>query len=42
MRIIDAQVHIWASGTPGSDHRQVSAFTVDELLADGVLFESKV
>lgn len=34
MRIIDAQVHIWASGTPGSDHRQVSAFTVDELLAE--------
>ena len=23
MRIIDAQVHIWASGTPSGDHRQV-------------------
>ena len=34
MRIIDAQVHIWASGTPSGDHRQVSSFTVDELLAE--------
>jgi predicted TIM-barrel fold metal-dependent hydrolase len=34
MTIIDAQVHIWASGTPGHDHRQVSAFTVDELLTE--------
>ncbi len=34
MKIIDAQVHIWGSGTPGDDHRQVSAFTVEELLAE--------
>ena len=34
MRIIDAQVHIWGSGTPSGDHRQVSSFTVDELLAE--------
>ncbi len=34
MRIIDAQVHIWGSGTPSGDHRQVSSFTVEELLAE--------
>ena len=34
MRIIDAQVHIWGSGTPSGDHRQVPAFTVEELLAE--------
>lgn len=34
MRIIDAQVHIWGSGTPSGDHRQVSVFTAEELLAE--------
>lgn len=34
MRIIDAQVHIWGSGTPSRDHRQVSVFTAEELLRE--------
>ncbi len=34
MLIVDAQVHIWTSGTPVSIHRQVSAYTKDELLRD--------
>ena len=32
--IVDAQVHIWESGTPVSIHRQVSHYTKDELLRD--------
>ena len=34
MRIVDAQVHIWSSGTPSGLHRQVPAFTAEELLAE--------
>lgn len=34
LRIVDAQVHLWASGTPSGQHRQVSAFTAGELLAE--------
>lgn len=34
MHIVDAQVHIWTSGTPVHIHRQVSAYTKDELLKD--------
>ena len=34
MLIVDAQVHIWTSGTPVHVHRQVSAYTRDELLRD--------
>jgi predicted TIM-barrel fold metal-dependent hydrolase len=34
MRIVDAQVHIWESGTPVSIHRQISAYTVDDLLEE--------
>lgn len=34
MKIIDAQVHIWGKGVPGQDHRQVSSFTAEELLAE--------
>ncbi len=34
MLIVDAQVHIWESGTPISHHRQVPAYTKDELLRD--------
>jgi predicted TIM-barrel fold metal-dependent hydrolase len=34
MRIIDAQVHIWSSGTPIEPHRPVSVFTREELLAE--------
>lgn len=34
MLIVDAQVHIWTSGIPVHIHRQVSAYTGDELLRD--------
>jgi predicted TIM-barrel fold metal-dependent hydrolase len=35
MQIIDAQVHIWSSGLPTNPiHRQVQAFSADELLAE--------
>src|SRR4029077_2107177 len=34
MHIVDAQVHIWESGTPVHIHRQVSHYTKDELLRD--------
>jgi predicted TIM-barrel fold metal-dependent hydrolase len=34
MLIVDAQVHIWTSGTPVNIHRQVPAYTKDELLRD--------
>jgi len=34
MLIVDSQVHIWTSGKPVSIHRQVPAFTKDELLRD--------
>ena len=34
MLIVDAQVHIWTSGTPVNIHRQVAAYTKDELLRD--------
>ena len=35
MLIVDAQVHIWGSGTPtNANHRQVAAFTKDELLKE--------
>jgi hypothetical protein len=33
MGIADAQVHIWAGGTPAGLHRQVPACTAEELLA---------
>jgi hypothetical protein len=32
MLIVDAQVHIWSSGTPNPPHRQTSVFSKDELL----------
>jgi predicted TIM-barrel fold metal-dependent hydrolase len=34
MRIVDAQVHIWGSGTPSGEHRKVSVFTAEALLAE--------
>ena len=34
MHIVDAQVHIWTSGTPVHIHRQASSYTKDELLRD--------
>jgi predicted TIM-barrel fold metal-dependent hydrolase len=34
MKIIDAQVHIWGSGQPSGQHRQVPVFTADELLRE--------
>jgi hypothetical protein len=27
MRIVDAQVHIWSSGKPNPNHRQIERFT---------------
>jgi predicted TIM-barrel fold metal-dependent hydrolase len=32
MQIIDAQVHIWSSGTPSGHHRQTSSFTAEDLI----------
>ncbi len=34
MKIIDAQVHIWSSGTPIEPHRTTSVFSADTLLAE--------
>ena len=35
MLIVEAQVHIWGSGKPtNAAHRQVSAFSKDELLKE--------
>ena len=35
MLIVDAQVHIWSGGKPtNANHRQVAAFTADELLKE--------
>ncbi len=34
MQIIDAQVHIWGSGTPSGHHRQTSVFTAEELIEE--------
>ena len=34
MQIIDAQVHIWGSGTPMANHRQTSVFTAEELITE--------
>ncbi len=34
MQVIDAQVHIWGSGTPSGHHRQVSVYTAEALIAE--------
>ena len=35
MRVVDAQVHIWSSGVPGTlTHRQIDHFSAEELLAE--------
>jgi len=34
MLVVDAQVHIWASGTPIGAHRKTSVFTAEELLRE--------
>lgn len=34
MKIIDAQVHIWTSGTTSGEHRKVSSFTAAEILRE--------
>jgi len=34
MQIIDAQVHIWGSGTPSAHHRQTSRFTAEQLITE--------
>ena len=33
MHIVDAQIHIWSSGTPSRDHRPVPVVTAEEMLA---------
>jgi predicted TIM-barrel fold metal-dependent hydrolase len=32
LQIIDAQVHIWSSGTPSGHHRQTSSSTAEDLI----------
>ena len=34
MLIVDAQVHIWKSGTPVGIHRQIPSYTKDDLLKE--------
>ena len=34
MKIIDAQVHLWANGNPSAHHRQVTAFLAEHLLRE--------
>jgi len=34
MQIVDAQVHIWGSGSPSAHHRQTSRFTAQELIVE--------
>ena len=34
MKIIDAQIHIWGSGTPSGHHRQVLVFSAEQVLAE--------
>jgi predicted TIM-barrel fold metal-dependent hydrolase len=34
MRIVDAQVHLWRSGTPSGEHRKAAALTAEALLAE--------
>ncbi len=34
MQIVDAQVHLWSSGTPAANHRQVPAYGKDDLLRE--------
>ena len=34
MQVIDAQVHIWGSGTPSGHHRQTSIYTAEELIKE--------
>jgi len=34
MLIVDAQVHIWSSGTPSGQHRQTSSFSAEECLLE--------
>mgnify|MGYP001240038747 FL=1 len=34
MLIVDSQVHIWNQGTPNPWHRQISSYTVDDLIEE--------
>src|SRR3954469_14922537 len=34
MLIIDAQVHIWGSGTPTAHHRQIAVYSAEELIRE--------
>lgn len=33
MQIVDAQIHVWSSGTPSQDHRPVPVVTAEEMIA---------
>ena len=34
MLIVDAQVHVWGSGPPLANHRQIASYSVDDLLKE--------
>ena len=34
MKIVDAQIHIWSSGSPSGLHRKVLSFTAEEALRE--------
>jgi predicted TIM-barrel fold metal-dependent hydrolase len=34
MKIVDAQIHVWSSGTPVAHHRQISSFSAEECLKE--------
>ena len=34
MLIVDAQVHLWAGGTPLANHRQIPSYSADDLLKE--------
>ena len=34
MKIVDAQVHIWGSGSPSGDHRRMPVFSAEQLVAE--------
>ena len=34
MLIVDAQVHLWGSGSPTGAHRKIDSFSADDLLKE--------
>ncbi len=34
MKIVDAQVHLWLTGMPSEPHRQITRYTVEDLIAE--------